>query len=78
MGDSLDVPQAHWQQGLGTVQSLDLGLLIDAEHHRLVGWVQVKANDVPHLFDKERIGGQLERLLSVRLQREGLQPAVNR
>ena len=77
MGDALDVPQAHGKQRLSPVQSLDLGLLVDAEHHRLIGRIQVQANDVADLFDKERVSGELEVLLPVRLHREGLQPAVN-
>ena len=53
-------PKTHGQQGLGAVQSLDLGLLIDAEHYRLVGRIQVQADDVADLFDKERVCGELE------------------
>ena len=77
VGDAFHVAQAHRQQRLGAVQGLDLRLLVDAEHHRLVRRVQVEADDVPDLFDKERVGGELEVLLPVRLHREGLQPAVN-
>jgi hypothetical protein len=54
-----------------------LRLLVDAEHHRLVGRVEVQAHDVADLLDKKRIGRELERLLPVRLYRESLQPAVN-
>jgi len=78
MGNFLHVTQAHGQQWLGAVQGLDLGFHVDAKQHRLVGRVQVQANDVPHLLHKERVGGQLERLLPVGLEREGLQPAVKR
>jgi hypothetical protein len=34
------------QQRLGTVQRLDAGLFIDAEHQRMLGRVQVEADDV--------------------------------
>ena len=78
MGDALHVAQAHRQQRLGPVQCLDLRLLVNAEHDSVFGWVQVKADDVADLLDKERIGRKLEILLPVGLQREGLQPAVHR
>jgi len=35
------IPQAHGQQRLGPIQGLNLRLFVDAEHHRLVGRVQV-------------------------------------
>ncbi len=78
MGDSLHVTQAHGQQRLGAVEGLDLRLFVNAKHYRLVRRIQVQANDVPNLLDKERIGGELERFLPVGLHRDGLQPAVNR
>lgn len=77
VGDALHVAQAHRQQRLGAVQCLDLRLLVNAEHHRLDGRVQVQARDVADLLDKERIGGDLEVLLPVGLDRESLQPAVD-
>lgn len=77
MGHALHAAQTHGQQRLGLVQRLDLRLLVDAKHHRLVRRVQVQADDVPYLFHKQEIGAQLERLLPVRLHRKGLQPAVN-
>ena len=77
MSDALQVAQAHGRQGLRPVQGLDLRLLVDAEHHPLVQRIQIEADDVPELFDKEGIGGELERLLPVWLDREALQPAVN-
>ncbi len=78
MRHPLHVAQPHGQQRLGAIQGLDLSLLIDAEHHRLIGRVQVQADDVADLFDEERILRQLEVPLPVGLHREGLQPAVNR
>jgi hypothetical protein len=41
---------------LGTVQRLDLRLLIDAEHQGLVGRVQVQTDDVADLQGKEGVG----------------------
>ena len=75
--DPLHVAQAHGQQWLRPVQGLDLRLLVNAEHHRLVGRIQLQADDVAVLLNKEGIRRQLEVLLPVQLHREGLQPAVN-
>lgn len=55
VGDALHVAQTHGQQRLGPVQGLDLGLLVNVEHHRHVGLIEVKADDVAHLLDKEWI-----------------------
>ena len=45
----------HGQQRAGTVQSLDLGLFVHAQHQRSVRRIQVKAHDVAHLLDEEWI-----------------------
>ena len=55
---TLDVGQAQplrgsrWlrQKGLGPIQGLDLHLLVDAKHHRLVRRIQVQPNDVADLL----------------------------
>jgi hypothetical protein len=46
--------------GLGAFQGLDLGLLIDPEDDRPLGWVQVQADDVVDLGRQLRVGGDLE------------------
>jgi len=53
-----------------TVERLDLRLLIDAQHHRSLGRIEVQADDVTHLVDELRIGRKLERLDLMRLERE--------
>jgi len=53
VGHSLHPAQPHRQQGLGSIESLHLGFLVHAEHHRLVRWVQVEVDDVADLLDKE-------------------------
>ena len=60
VGDSLHVSQAHRQQWLGSIESLHLGLLVDAKHLGLVRWVKVETDDVADLQSKERIGGELD------------------
>src|SRR5271157_4745080 len=72
MGDALDVTQAHGQHRLGSVQSLNLALLIHAKHQGVVGRIQIKADDVPHLLDEEWVGGEFEAATSVRLYRKRL------
>jgi hypothetical protein len=43
------------------VERLDLRLLVDAEHDRRLGRVEVEADDVSDLVDELRIRGELER-----------------
>ena len=66
--NTLHLPQPHGQKRLGVIESMNLALLVNAEHHRLVGLVQIKTDDFPHLLHKKRIGGQL---LAVRLPHSG-------
>jgi hypothetical protein len=73
MPDALHVAQAHGQQRLGAIQGLDLRLLVDAEHHRLVGRVQVQTNDVADLLDKEGISGEL---VAIKVPRSGSASAL--
>jgi hypothetical protein len=67
----LDLAGAHRQQRLGAIERLDLTLLVNADDERLVGWIEVKADDIANLFNELWIGRELERLRSMRLQREG-------
>ena len=53
----------HRKHRLAAIQRLDLRLLIDAQHQGVLGWGHIQPDDVAHLGDKIRIGGQLERLL---------------
>ena len=52
----LGLAGAHGQQRLGSVQRLDLRLLVDAEHQGAVGRVGVETDDIADLLHKERIG----------------------
>lgn len=40
----------EWQQWLGTIQCLDLRLLINTQNDRTVRWIHVQANDVANLL----------------------------
>src|SRR5215470_3356586 len=77
MGQAFDVAQAHGQHGLGTVQGLNLAFFIDTEHQRVIGRVQVQADDVAYLLDEQGIGGEFETPSSVGLQAEGLKQAMH-
>ena len=50
------------------LQDLEVGLLIDADHYRVVRRRQVQAHDVADLGLQLRVGAELERLDPVRLE----------
>ena len=77
MGHAFDITQPHGQHGLGAVEGLNLALFIDAEHQRMIGRMQIQADNVAHLLDKERIGGELKTARTVGLHAEGLKHAMH-
>jgi hypothetical protein len=56
------------KQRLGAVQGLDLGFLVQAEHDRLAGWVQIQPDDVGDLVGEPRILTEFEGALPVRFE----------
>jgi len=66
----LDIAEPHRQHGLGALQGLHLALLVHAQYQRVVRRIKIKPNDVAHLLDQERVGGQPEALAPTRLQAE--------
>jgi hypothetical protein len=46
MRAAFDLFRAQRQQGLSTVQCLDLALLIDAQHQRVLGWHEIERDDI--------------------------------
>jgi len=78
VGDAFQISQSHGQYRLGAIQGLNLALFVGAQHQRVIGRVQVQADDVSHLLDKERIGGKFETARAVRLQGEGLKQPMHR
>src|SRR6202453_4047246 len=68
VGVSLSLSRPQRQQGLSAIQSLDLRFFIDAQDDGLIGRIQIQANPIANLFDKERIGGQLECIRAVWLE----------
>ena len=55
----LGLAGAHGQQRLGSVERLDLRLLVDAKHQGPVGRIEVETDDVADLLHEQRIGRQL-------------------
>src|SRR5450756_1468921 len=68
MGQRTGAARLHGQARLSAIERLDLALLINAEHQRLLGRVQVEADHVGELFGEERVARELERPDTVRLK----------
>src|SRR5215467_11165510 len=60
------------QAGLGTVQSLNLTLLIDAHHDRVLGWIQIEPNDVFQFLGEALVLADLEAFEKMRLEPMGV------
>ncbi len=58
----------HWETWLGAIQSLDLGLLVDAEHKRLVRRIEIQPDHIVQLFDEPFIAAQFEGFRQMRLE----------
>jgi hypothetical protein len=68
VGMALDLSRSQRQLGLGVVEGLDLGLLVDTQHDGALGRGQVQADDVGDLGHQRRVGAVLEGLDPVGLQ----------
>src|SRR5829696_5636888 len=66
------------QAGLGAVEGLDLALLVDREHHRMGGRIDIEADDVAQLRHELGIVGELEAAYAVRLKAVSLPDALHR
>jgi hypothetical protein len=71
MRAALRQPDLHGQDRGAAIQRLNLALLINAQHQRALGWIEIQTDDVTDLVDEQRVLRQLERLDAMRLQREG-------
>ena len=78
LGEPFDIPEAEGQVGPRALERLDLALLIDAQHQRMVGRVEIEPDDVPHFLDEEGIGRQLEARRPVGLNAEQRDVALDR
>ena len=63
----LGLPEGDRQQRGRPLQSLDLGLLVERQHHRTGRRVQVQTHDVGHLRREVPVARHLERPLPMRL-----------
>lgn len=63
---TFDLAGPHRQHGLRAVQRLNLRFLVHAEHDRMRRWMHVRADDVAHLLDEQRVRRQLEGLGAMR------------
>ncbi len=77
MGNTFDVTQSHGKHGLSAIKGLDLALLINAQDHRFVRGMKVKANNITHFLDEERVSGELKMALAVWLKPKGLPDSQN-
>lgn len=71
-------PTIERQAGLGSVEGLDLALLIERQDNRVGGRRDIKADDVAELVDELRIIGKLELPNAVGLEAIGAPDPVNR
>src|SRR6516162_9081254 len=68
MGQGSAASLLHRKPGLRAIQSLDLALFIDAQHHRLLRWIQIQTDHVGQFLQKARIARKLERFHPMRFQ----------
>src|SRR5271165_859083 len=71
-------PLLHGQTRLRTVQCLDLALLVETQHQRLLGWIQVQSDYVGQLLDEVLIAREFERLRPVWLQTVSIPDSLHR
>ena len=60
------------QEGPRALEGLHLGFLVDAQHQRTVGGMEVQADDIAHLLDKLGVSRQLEGFDAMHLEAERL------
>src|SRR3954447_21555087 len=54
VGHRATAASLHRQPRLGAVERLDLRLLVNRQHQRVLGWINVEADNIPHLGGKLR------------------------
>ena len=53
---ALDLSRSHRQQRLRAVEGLNLRFLIDTEHRRMRGRIQIQADNISDFLHQQRIG----------------------
>ena len=64
MSPRATAPTLHGQSRLRTIQGLNLALFINAQHHRMLGRVQVNPHNIQQLRHELRVSRELEGLLA--------------
>lgn len=67
----------HRQQRGGAVEGLNLGLFVNAQHHGVLGRIDIQPDDVTDFVDQQRVRRQLEGLAAVGPQTEGAPNATD-
>jgi len=78
VGHGSEPPFLHWQPRLGTVERLDLALLVDRQHHGVGGRIDVEPDDVTQLGGELWVLGKLETAEAMRLQAVGAPDSLDR
>ncbi len=60
MSSPLNLARPHGQQWAGTIQSLNLGFLVNTQDQGPVWRAEIEPNDITHLLNEQRITGELE------------------
>ena len=68
MRPPLDLARPHGQKRLGSVERLNLGLLVYAQHQSSIRRIQIQPNDITNFFNKQRVFRQLKCLRTMGLQ----------
>jgi len=68
----------QWKAGLGTIEGLDLTLLVDAQHKGFVRGIEIESDDIVELLDKPFIATELEGLDEMGLEAVSLPDAPDR
>jgi len=66
------ISRRHREHGLGTIQRVDPGLLVDGEHQRTLWRVHIQPDDITDLFNKVGIVGEFERAPQMGLKAKGM------
>ena len=75
--DAFVIPPSPKEQRLSSIQSLYLTLLVDTQHHSVIWWIQIQADDIAYLLNEEGISGQLEVANLVGLKPRGFPNTLN-
>jgi peptide/nickel transport system permease protein len=78
MGHRAGLARLERQSGLGAVERLDLGLLVDRQHHGMLGRIDIQADDVLELGGELGIARAFEGPDAVRLEVVSLPDALHR